>query len=254
MLHSGCEYYGLQSACYDVPWYDDFFPAEKHSETEQRVILNWWFLLIEVIYHQRMNILSSIGLMTLFQFAFTLHVVLNSVQVHGSKKTLKFLLSWLWAWDLRQGDCDQMPHAGSEYPVRRGCSCALSIVHCRISWFYNDFCFSTLSTFNIHGLPCGGLPSWYVCVCPLCPPACWNLDMIRLECCSWCLVKKSRSRGSTHRSWFRSSGLAQISCEIHQYQLICLPIPRLLASCRQRWLLVRFQRQQASKAHCIFVN
>lgn len=164
MLHSGCEYYGLQSACYDVPWYDDFFPAEKHSETEQRVILNWWFLLIEVIYHQRMNILSSIGLMTLFQFAFTLHVVLNSVQVHGSKKTLKFLLSWLWAWDLRQGDCDQMPHAGSEYPVRRGCSCALSIVHCRISWFYNDFCFSTLSTFNIHGLPCGGLPSWYVCV------------------------------------------------------------------------------------------
>lgn len=164
MLHSGCKYYGLQSACYDVPWYDDFFPAEKHSETEQRVILNWWFLLIEVIYHQRMNILSSIGLMTLFQFAFTLHVVLNSVQVHGSKKTLKFLLSWLWAWDLRQGDCDQMPHAGSEYPVRRGCSCALSIVHCRISWFYNDFCFSTLSTFNIHGLPCGGLPSWYVCV------------------------------------------------------------------------------------------
>ena len=92
MLHSGCEYYGLQSACYDVPWYDDFFPAEKHSETEQRVILNWWFLLIEVIYHQRMNILSSIGLMTLFQFAFTLHVVLNSVQVHGSKKNIEIPL------------------------------------------------------------------------------------------------------------------------------------------------------------------
>lgn len=66
ILTAGCDFHHVRSACFDVPGLlytvtTNFFGAAVEP--------SHWPLPAEIEYHKRMNVLTSMGLLTMFQFA-----------------------------------------------------------------------------------------------------------------------------------------------------------------------------------------
>lgn len=72
MLHSGCEYYDLRSACIDVSQWQlvSIFALYTKDNTQFRS---------KVEYHSRMDLMRGIGFLTALQFAGNLGIILDCV-------------------------------------------------------------------------------------------------------------------------------------------------------------------------------
>lgn len=193
MLHSGCEYFGLQSSCYDVPWYDEFF--------QPKTFRNWTVGRFELVVLKLPADRGGLSQQDEHPLIDGAHDVV-SARVH-----LIYMLYWTMCKCMVQETFSiEIPfYHDSEFKARRlrpnavcwiGIPCStwvfLCLVHCPLQGtadFTMAFVFPPFQ--YIHGLPFGGLPSWYACVST-------NLvkfEMIWLECCSWCLVKKTKEPG-----------------------------------------------------------
>lgn len=72
MLHSGCEYYDLRSACIDVSQWQlvSIFALYTKDSTQFQS---------KVEYHSRMDLMRGIGFLTALQFAGNLGIILDCV-------------------------------------------------------------------------------------------------------------------------------------------------------------------------------
>lgn len=67
MLHSGCLYYGLRSACIDVTGLAHLDPLRPQSIYVTGLHIHLFVEFAEVEYHRRMDILSPMGMMVMLQ-------------------------------------------------------------------------------------------------------------------------------------------------------------------------------------------
>ena len=127
MLDAGCQFFGLRSRAIDA--------ARRHicwNPLMQfgRANISSLVAINEVAYHQRMDILSSMGMMVLLSFVSWHLLLLLDLMSMVRSNNENILLSLL-----RQGGFDHMAQSGLLCPVDPGYSCILSLfTDCHICW------------------------------------------------------------------------------------------------------------------------
>ena len=96
ILHHGCMHFGMNSACYDASWLNAVFSPQDwklHSRPKSVVGFIYLRLDTQALYHRRMDLLTSMGILTLFQFVVAL-LCPHPVQIHHLEMKSTISLSY----------------------------------------------------------------------------------------------------------------------------------------------------------------
>lgn len=143
MLHAGCEFYNLSSACFDVPWYLYYWWVISHIFSVEHP--THAFVRFQVEYHKRMDVLSNMGFLAMFQYVSALHPLGSSLTKGSSVTSSKTKGSAIHFHKLaqrkqhppfdpqtfhyfcRRDDFALVVFAGSQSHARHGYLCSLAI-------------------------------------------------------------------------------------------------------------------------------